>query len=169
MRNRYNFLKFTFGRFKHKTMTDVNRELKVTFTKAEILGLVCMALLFISITIPHEVISGIVALIAMSCYVIAIIWDCFNYCPVTRWRHATIKSAIGATLWLVMPIIIYYTGEQNAEEKRDMIIIAASSVVMWVAMFISIYKWISNRREARARAAAIDMKIRTRRKSAISY
>ena len=60
MRNRYNFLKYTFGRFKHKTMTDVNRELKVTFTKAEILALVCMALLFISITIPHEVISGII-------------------------------------------------------------------------------------------------------------
>lgn len=165
MRNRYNFLKFTFGKFKHKTMTDVNRELKVTFTKAEILGLICMALIFVAIAIPHEVISGVIALIAMICYTIATIWDCFYYNPITRWRHATTKSAIGATLWLVMPIIIYYTGEQNAEEKRDMIIIAASSVVMWVAMFISIYKWISNRRDARARAAIMDMKIRTRRKN----
>ena len=165
MRNRYSFFKFTIGRWKHKTMEDVNRELNVTFTKAEILGLVCMALIFVAIAIPHEVISGVVALIAMICYTIATIWDCFNYSPVTRWRHATTKSAIAATLWLVMPIILYYAGEGTAEEKRDMIIISISSVVMWIAFFISLYKWISNRREARARAAAIDMKIRTRRKN----
>ncbi|MBR0335605.1 MAG: hypothetical protein IIX34_01940 [Alistipes sp.] len=169
MRNRYSFFKFTIGRWKHKTMEDVNRELNVTFTKAEILGLICMALIFVAIAIPHEVISGVVALIAMICYTIATIWDCFYYNPITRWRHATTKSAIAATLWLVMPIILYYAGEQNAEEKRDMIIISISSVVMWIAFFISLYKWISNRREARARAAAIDMKIRTRRKTAIGY
>jgi uncharacterized membrane protein (GlpM family) len=64
-----------------------------------------------------------------------------------------------------MPIILYYAGEQNAEEKRDMIIISISSVVMWIAFFISLYKWINNRREARARAATLDMKLRTRRKN----
>ena len=165
MRNRYNFFKFTIGRWRHKTVSDVNRELNVTFTKTEILALISMALIFAAIYIPHEVISGVVGLIAMICYVVAIIWDCFNYSPVTRWRHATMKSAIAATLWLVMPIILYYAGEQNAEEKRDMIIISISSVVMWIAFFISLYKWISNRQEARARAAVLDMKIRTRRKN----
>lgn len=165
MRNRYSFFKFSIGKWKNKTMEDVNRELKVTFTKTEILALICMVLISVAICIPHEIISGVVGLIAMICYVVATIWDCFNYSPVTRWRHATLKSAIGATLWLVMPIIIYYAGDQNPEEKRDMIIISLSSIVMWVALFISIYKWISNRREARARAAVLDMKIRTRRKN----
>ena len=165
MRNRYSFFKFSIGRWKRKTMEDVNRELKVTFTKTEILALVCMALIFAAICIPHEVISGVVSLIAMICYVVAIVWDCFNYSPVTRWRHATIKSAIGATLWAVMPIIIYYSGEGPAEDYKEMVYISLSSIVMWVALFISIYKWIDNRREARARAAVLDMKIRTRRKN----
>lgn len=139
--------------------------MNVKFTKAEILGLVCMGLIFLAIYIPHEVISGIVALIAMACYVVATIWDCFNYGPITRWRHATIKSAIGAILWAVMPIIIYYSGEGTAEDYKEMVYISLSSIVMWVALLISIYKWISNRREARARAAVMDMKIRTRRKN----
>ena len=165
MRNRYSFFKFTIGRWKHKTMEDVNRELKVTFTKAEILGLVCMALIFAAIAIPHEVISGVIALIAMICYTIATIWDCFYYNPITRWRHATTKSAIGAILWTVMPIIIYYSGEGPAEDYKEMVYISLSSIVMWIAFFISLYKWISNRREARARAATLDMKIRTRRKN----
>ena len=165
MRNRYSFFKFSIGRWKRKTMEDVNRELKVTFTKTEILALVCMALIFVAICIPHEVISGVVSLIAMTCYVVATIWDCFNYSPVTRWRHATIKSAIGATLWAVMPIIIYYSGEGTTEDYKEMVYISLSSIVMWVALLISIYKWISNRQEARARAAVLDMKIRTRRKN----
>ena len=166
MRNRFRFFRFNIGVWKRKTMDQARRDMNVKFTKAEILGLVCMGLIFLAIYIPHEVISGVIALIAMICYTIATIWDCFYYNPITRWRHATTKSAIAATLWLVMPIILYYAGEQNAEEKRDMIIISISSVVMWIAFFISLYKWISNRREARARAAAIDMKIRTRRKNA---
>ena len=165
MRNRYSFFKFSIGRWKRKTMEEARRDMNVKFTKAEILGLVCMGLIFLAIYIPHEVISGIVALIAMACYVVATIWDCFNYSPVTRWRHATIKSAIGATLWAVMPIIIYYSGEGTAEDYKEMVYISLSSIVMWVALFISIYKWISNRREARARAAVLDMKIRTRRKN----
>lgn len=165
MRNRYSFFKFSIGKWKNKTMEDVNRELKVTFTKTEILALICMALISVAICIPHEVISGVVSLIAMICYVVATIWDCFNYSPVTRWRHATLKSAIGATLWAVMPIIIYYSGEGTAEDYKEMVYISLSSIVMWVALFISIYKWISNRREARARAAVLDMKIRTRRKN----
>ena len=139
--------------------------MNVKFTKAEILGLVCMGLIFLAIYIPHEVISGIVALIAMACYVVATIWDCFNYGPITRWRHATIKSAIVATLWAVMPIIIYYSGEGTAEDYKEMVYISLSSIVMWVALLISIDKWIDNRREARARAAVLDMKIRTRRKN----
>lgn len=165
MRNRYSFFKFSIGRWKRKTMEEARRDMNVKFTKAEILGLVCMGLIFLAIYIPHEVISGIVALIAMACYVVATIWDCFNYGPITRWRHATIKSAIGATLWAVMPIIIYYSGEETAEDYKEMVYISLSSIVMWVALFISIYKWISNRREARARAAVLDMKIRTRRKN----
>ena len=165
MRNRYSFFKFSIGRWKRKTMEEARRDMNVKFTKAEILGLVCMGLIFLAIYIPHEVISGIVALIAMACYVVATIWDCFNYGPITRWRHATIKSAIGATLWAVMPIIIYYSGEETAEDYKEMVYISLSSIVMWVALLISIYKWISNRREARARAAVLDMKIRTRRKN----
>ena len=165
MRNRYSFFKISIGRWKRKTMEEARRDMNVKFTKAEILGLVCMGLIFLAIYIPHEVISGIVALIAMACYVVATIWDCFNYGPITRWRHATIKSAIGATLWAVMPIIIYYSGEETAEDYKEMVYISLSSIVMWVALFISIYKWISNRREARARAAVLDMKIRTRRKN----
>ena len=65
MRNRYSFFKFSIGRWKRKTMEDVNRELKVTFTKTEILALICMALIFVAICIPQEVISGVVSLIAM--------------------------------------------------------------------------------------------------------
>ena len=165
MRNRYSFFKFSIGKWKRKTMEEARRDMNVKFTKAEILGLVCMGLIFLAIYIPHEVISGIVALIAMACYVVATIWDCFNYGPITRWRHATIKSAIGATLWAVMPIIIYYSGEETAEDYKEMVYISLSSIVMWVALFISIYKWISNRREARARATVLYMKIRTRRKN----
>ena len=165
MRNRYSFFKFSIGRWKRKTMEEARRDMNVKFTKAEILGLVCMGLIFLAIYIPHEVISGIVALIAMACYVVATIWDCFNYGPITRWRHATIKSAIGAILWAVMPIIIYYSGEGTAEDYKEMVYISLSSIVMWIALFISIYKWIDNRREARARAAVMDMKIRTRRKN----
>ena len=165
MRNRYRFFRFNIGVWKRKTMEEARRDMNVKFTKAEILGLVCMGLIFLAIYIPHEVISGIVALIAMACYVVATIWDCFNYGPITRWRHATIKSAIGATLWAVMPIIIYYSGEETAEDYKEMVYISLSSIVMWVALFISIYKWIDNRREARARAAVLDMKIRTRRKN----
>lgn len=165
MRNRYSFFKFSIGKWKNKTMEDVNRELKVTFTKTEILGLVCMGLIFLAIYIPHEVISGIVALIAMACYVVATIWDCFNYGPITRWRHATIKSAIGATLWAVLPIIIYYSGEGTAEDYKEMVYISLSSIVMWIALGVSIYRWVTTRRDARARAAVIAMRIRTRRKS----
>ena len=165
MRNRYSFFKFSIGRWKRKTMEEARRDMNVKFTKAEILGLVCMGLIFVAICIPHEVISGVVSLIAMICYVVAIVWDCFNYSPVTRWRHATRKSAIGATLWAVLPIIIYYSGEGTAEDYKEMVYISLSSIVMWIALFISIYKWISNRREARARAAVLDMKIRTRRKN----
>ena len=165
MRNRYSFFKFSIGKWKNKTMEDVNRELKVTFTKTEILGLVCMGLIFLAIYIPHEVISGIVALIAMACYVVATIWDCFNYGPITRWRHATIKSAIGATLWAVLPIIIYYSGEGPAEDYKEMVYISLSSIVMWIALGVSIYKWVTTRRDARARAAVIAMRIRTRRKN----
>ena len=165
MRNRYSFFKFSIGKWKNKTMEDVNRELKVTFTKTEILALICMVLISVAICIPHEIISGVVGLIAMICYVVATIWDCFNYSPVTRWRHATLKSAIGATLWAVMPIIIYYSGEGPAEDYKEMVYISLSSIVMWVALLISIYKWISNRQEARARAAVLDMKIRTRRRN----
>ena len=165
MRNRFRFFRFNIGVWKRKTMEEARRDMNVKFTKAEILGLVCMGLILLAIYIPHEVISGIVALIAMACYVVATIWDCFNYGPITRWRHATIKSAIGATLWAVLPIIIYYSGEGTAEDYKEMVYISLSSVVMWIALFISIYKWISNRREARARAATLDMKIRTRRKN----
>ena len=165
MRNRFRFFRFNIGVWKRKTMEDARRDMNVKFTKAEILGLVCMGLIFLAIYIPHEVISGIVALIAMACYVVATIWDCFNYGPITRWRHATLKSAIGAILWAVMPIIIYYSGEGTAEDYKEMVYISLSSIVMWVALLISIYKWISNRREARARAAVMDMKIRTRRKN----
>ena len=137
----------------------------IKFTKAEILGLVCMALIFLAIYIPHEVVSGIVALIAMACYVVATIWDCFNYGPITRWRHATIKSAIGAILWAVMPIIIYYSGDGTAEDYREMVYISLSSILMWIALGISVYKWVSARRDARVRAAIIDMRLRTRRKN----
>ena len=165
MRNRFRFFRFNIGVWKRKTMEEARRDMNVKFTKAEILGLVCMGLIFLAIYIPHEVISGIVALIAMACYVVATIWDCFNYGPITRWRHATLKSAIGAILWAVMPIIIYYSGEGTAEDYKEMVYISLSSIVMWVALLISIYKWISNRREARARAAVMDMKIRTRRKN----
>ena len=139
--------------------------MNVKFTKAEILGLVCMGLIFLAIYIPHEVISGIVALIAMACYVVATIWDCFNYGPITRWRHATIKSAIGAILWAVLPVIIYYSGEGTAEDYKEMVYISLSSILMWIALGISIYKWVSARRDARVRAAVLDMKIRTRRKN----
>lgn len=165
MRNRYSFFKFSIGRWKRKTMAEVNRDMNVKFTKSEILALVCMALIFLAIYIPHEVASGIIALIAMACYVVATVWDCFNYGPITRWRHATIKSAIGATLWAVMPIIIYYSGEGTAEDYKEMVYISLSSIVMWVAVGISIYKWVTARRDARARAAVLDMKIRTRRKN----
>ena len=165
MRNRYNFFKFTIGRWRRKTMDDVNRDLNVKFTKAEILGLLCMALIFLAIYIPHEVVAGIVALIAIVCYVVATIWDCFSYSPITRWRHATIKCAIGATLWAVVPIIIYYSGEGTAEDYREMLYISLSSIFMWTALFVSIFMWIRRRRDAKARAAIIDMRLRTRRKS----
>ena len=165
MRNRFRFFRFNIGVWKRKTMEEARRDMNVKFTKTEILALICMALISVAICIPHEVISGVVSLIAMICYVVATIWDCFNYSPVTRWRHATLKSAIGATLWAVMPIIIYYSGEGTAEDYKEMVYISLSSIVMWVALFISIYKWIDNRREARARAAVLDMKIRTRRKN----
>ena len=138
--------------------------MNIKFTWAEILGLVCMGLIFLAIYIPHEVISGIVGLIALACYVVATVWDCFNYGPITRWRHATMKSAIGATLWAVMPIIIYYSGEGTAEDYKEMVYISLSSILMWAALAVSIYKWVSARRDAKARAAVIDMRLRTRRK-----
>ena len=138
--------------------------MNIKFTWAEILGLVCMGLIFLAIYIPHEVISGIVGLIALACYVVATVWDCFKYGPITRWRHATIKSAIGATLWAVMPIIIYYSGEGTAEDYKEMVYISLSSILMWAALAVSIYKWVSARRDAKARAAVIDMRLRTRRK-----
>ena len=139
--------------------------MNIKFTWAEILALVCMALIFLAIYIPHEVISGIVGLIALACYVVATVWDCFKYGPITRWRHATIKSAIGATLWTVMPIIIYYSGEGTAEDYKEMVYISLSSILMWAALAVSIYKWVSARRDAKARAAVIDMRLRTRRKN----
>ena len=138
--------------------------MNIKLTRAEILGLVCMGLIFLAIYIPHEVISGIVGLIALACYVVATVWDCFNYGPITRWRHATMKSAIGATLWAVMPIIIYYSGEGTAEDYKEMVYISLSSILMWAALAVSIYKWVSARRDAKARAAVIDMRLRTRRK-----
>ena len=165
MRYRYNFLKFSINRWKRKTMEEARRDMNIKFTWAEILGLVCMGLIFLAIYIPHEVISGIVGLIALACYVVATVWDCFNYGPITRWRHATMKSAIGATLWTVMPIIIYYSGEGTAEDYKEMLYISLSSIIMWIAVGISIYKWVSARRDARARAAVMDMKIRTRRRN----
>ena len=165
MRYRYNFLKFSINRWKRKTMEEASRDMNIKFTWAEILGLVCMGLIFLAIYIPHEVISGIVGLIALACYVVATVWDCFNYGPITRWRHATIKSAIGATLWAVMPIIIYYSGEGTAEDYKEMLYISLSSIIMWIAVGISIYKWVSARRDAKARAAVMDMKIRTRRRN----
>ena len=164
MRYRYNFLKFSINRWKRKTMEEARRDMNIKFTWAEILGLVCMGLIFLAIYIPHEVISGIVGLIALACYVVATVWDCFNYGPITRWRHATMKSAIGATLWTVMPIIIYYSGEGTAEDYKEMLYISLSSIIMWIAVGISIYKWVSARRDAKARAAVIDMRLRTRRK-----
>ena len=164
MRYRYNFLKFSINRWKRKTMEEARRDMNIKFTWAEILGLVCMGLIFLAIYIPHEVISGIVGLIALACYVVATVWDCFNYGPITRWRHATIKSAIGATLWTVMPIIIYYSGEGTAEDYKEMVYISLSSILMWAALAVSIYKWVSARRDAKARAAVIDMRLRTRRK-----
>lgn len=165
MRYRYNFLKFSINRWKRKTMEEAREDMNIKFTWAEILGLVCMGLIFLAIYIPHEVISGIVGLIALACYVVATVWDCFNYGPITRWRHATMKSAIGATLWTVMPIIIYYSGEGTAEDYKEMLYISLSSIIMWIAVGISIYKWVSARRDARARAAVMDMKIRTRRRN----
>lgn len=165
MRYRYNFLKFSINRWKRKTMEEARQDMNIKFTWAEILGLVCMGLIFLAIYIPHEVISGIVGLIALACYVVATVWDCFNYGPITRWRHATMKSAIGATLWTVMPIIIYYSGEGTAEDYKEMLYISLSSIIMWIAVGISIYKWVSARRDARARAAVMDMKIRTRRRN----
>ena len=164
MRYRYNFLKFSINRWKRKTMEEAREDMNIKFTWAEILGLVCMGLIFLAIYIPHEVISGIVGLIALACYVVATVWDCFNYGPITRWRHATMKSAIGATLWAVMPIIIYYSGEGTAEDYKEMLYISLSSIIMWIAVGISIYKWVSARRDAKARAAVIDMRLRTRRK-----
>ena len=146
-------------------MEEAREDMNIKFTWAEILGLVCMGLIFLAIYIPHEVISGIVGLIALACYVVATVWDCFNYGPITRWRHATMKSAIGATLWTVMPIIIYYSGEGTAEDYKEMLYISLSSIIMWIAVGISIYKWVSARRDARARAAVMDMKIRTRRRN----
>lgn len=165
MRYRYNFLKFSINRWKRKTMEEAHRDMNIKFTWAEILALVCMALIFLAIYIPHEVISGIVGLIALACYVVATVWDCFKYGPITRWRHATIKSAIGATLWTVMPIIIYYSGEGTAEDYKEMVYISLSSILMWAALAVSIYKWVSARRDAKARAAVIDMRLRTRRKN----
>lgn len=165
MRNRFRFFRFNIGVWKRKTMEEARRDMNVKFTKAEILGLVCMGLIFLAIYIPHEVISGIVALIAIACYVVATIWDCFNYGPITRWRHATIKSAIVAILWVVLPIIIYHSGEGTAEDYKEMVYISLSSILMWIALGFSIYKWITTRRDARARAAVLDMKIRTRRKN----
>lgn len=164
MRYRYNFLKFSINRWKRKTMEEAHQDMNIKFTWAEILGLVCMGLIFLAIYIPHEVISGIVGLIALACYVVATVWDCFNYGPITRWRHATMKSAIGATLWAVMPIIIYYSGEGTAEDYKEMVYISLSSILMWAALAVSIYKWVSARRDAKARAAVIDMRLRTRRK-----
>ena len=164
MRYRYNFLKFSINRWKRKTMEEAREDMNIKFTWAEILGLVCMGLIFLAIYIPHEVISGIVGLIALACYVVATVWDCFNYGPITRWRHATMKSAIGATLWAVMPIIIYYSGEGTAEDYKEMVYISLSSILMWAALAVSIYKWVSARRDAKARAAVIDMRLRTRRK-----
>lgn len=164
MRYRYNFLKFSINRWKRKTMEEARQDMNIKFTWAEILGLVCMGLIFLAIYIPHEVISGIVGLIALACYVVATVWDCFNYGPITRWRHATMKSAIGATLWAVMPIIIYYSGEGTAEDYKEMVYISLSSILMWAALAVSIYKWVSARRDAKARAAVIDMRLRTRRK-----
>ena len=164
MRYRYNFLKFSINRWKRKTMEEARRDMNIKLTRAEILGLVCMGLIFLAIYIPHEVISGIVGLIALACYVVATVWDCFNYGPITRWRHATMKSAIGATLWTVMPIIIYYSGEGTAEDYKEMVYISLSSILMWAALAVSIYKWVSARRDAKARAAVIDMRLRTRRK-----
>ena len=64
-----------------------------------------------------------------------------------------------------MPIIIYYSGEGTAEDYKEMLYISISSIIMWIAVGISIYKWVTARRDARARAAVIAMRINRRRKT----
>ena len=63
-----------------------------------------------------------------------------------------------------LPIVLYLT---EVENREDMIPIAISSVAMWIGFAVSLYLFLAARREARARAAIMDMKIRTRRKTAI--
>lgn len=162
MRNRYSFLKFSIGKLKRKTMEDVQKDMDLSFTKGEILASICFVLILAAYFVPNEVVSGIIALIAVVLYVVATIIDCFRYSPVTRWRHATIKSALYGTVWTVLPIVLFMT---EVESKEDMMPIALSSIAMWIAFIASLCLWLRNRKEARARAAVLDMKIRTRRKN----
>ena len=162
MRNRYSFLKFSIGKLKRKTMEDVQKDMDLSFTKGEILASICFVLILAAYFVPNEVVSGIIALIAVVLYVVATIIDCFRYSPVTRWRHATIKSALYGTVWTVLPIVLFMT---EVESKEDMMPIALSSIAMWIAFIASLCLWLRNLKEARARAAFLDMKIRTRRKN----
>ena len=161
MRNRYSFLKFSIGKLKRKTIEDVQKDMDLSFTKGEILASICFVLILAAYFVPNEVVSGIIALIAVVLYVVATIIDCFRYSPVTRWRHATIKSALYGTVWTVLPIVLFMT---EVESKEDMMPIALSSIAMWIAFIASLCLWLRNRKEAQARAAVLDMKIRTRRK-----
>ncbi len=162
MRNRYSFFKFSIGKMKRKTMEDTQKDMDLKFTKGEILVGICFIFLLTAYFIPQEIISGIFALIAVLCYVVATVIDCFRYSPVTRWRHATIKSATYGLVWALLPIMLYLA---DLESREDMIPIALSSIFMWIAFVASLYMWIIKRKEAKARAAVLDMKIRTRRKN----
>ena len=164
MRMRFSLFKFSLGRLKRKTMADVEKDMDFSFTKGEIMASVCFVLLLAAYFVPNEVVSGVLALIAVVMYVVATIIDCFRYSPVTRWRHASVKTALYGTVWTVLPIVLYLT---EVENREDMIPIAISSVAMWIGFAVSLYLFLAARREARARAAIMDMKIRTRRKTAI--
>ena len=162
MRTRYSLFKFSIGKLKRKAMEDVQKDMDFKFTKGEILASVCFVLVLAAYFIPNEIVSGVLALIAVVLYVVATIIDCFRYSPVTRWRHATIKCALYGTVWTVLPIVLFMT---EAESKEDMIPIVLSSIAMWIAFIASLSMWLKARKEAKARAAVMDMKIRTRRKN----
>ena len=163
MRKGFSFIKFAIGktikdnqkRFERGEM--FNKHDKISTT----LAFCSMIAVFAGIVIKNDIISGVITVIALVCFVIATIVDCFNYGPVTRWRHATLKSGVAALVWLGLPIFLFLAGD---ESKEDMLPIAYSSAIMWTAFFVSLFMWIKRRRQAKAAAAVIDMRIRTRRK-----